>query len=190
MSKLLVSLLTAAGIAFAGAANAADKMMSRDAYRAGKDKIETQYKTDKDHCSPMSGNAKDVCQKEAKGKENIAKAELQAGYKPGAKSDAEVVKAKADAHYAVAKEKCDDMSGNQKDVCVKEAKAEHVKMKGDAKVMKVSDKTPEKRADARKDAREDTRDAQYKVAVEKCDAMSGAAKDTCVKNAKTRYGKT
>ena len=56
--------------------------------------------------------------------------------------------------------------------------------------MKVSDKTAEKRADAKKDAREDTRDAQYKVAVEKCDAMSGAAKDQCVKQAKVHYGKT
>jgi len=28
------------------------------------------------------------------------------------------------------------------------------------------------------------------VAVEKCDAMTGAAKDQCVKNAKMRYNKT
>jgi|SRR5690348_8798538 hypothetical protein len=191
MSKLMISLLAAAGIAFAGASNAADnKGMSRDAYKAEKDKIESQYKVDKDHCGSMSGNAKDVCQKEAKGKEKVAKAELEANYKNTDKARADVVKAKADAQYDVAKEKCDDLSGNQKDVCVKEAKAAHVKGKGDAKVMKVSDKTAEKRADARKDASEDTRDAQYKVAVEKCDAMTGAAKDTCVKNAKTRFGKT
>ena len=62
-------------------------------------------------------------------------------------------------------------------------------MKGDAKVMKVSEKSAEKQADAKKDAREDTRDAQYKVAVEKCDAMSGAAKDQCVKQAKVHYGR-
>ena len=72
MSKLMISLLAAAGIAFAGASNAADnKGMSRDAYKAEKDKIESQYKVDKDHCGSMSGNAKDVCQKEAKGKERL-----------------------------------------------------------------------------------------------------------------------
>jgi hypothetical protein len=191
MSKLIISLMAAAGIAFAGAANAADtKTMSHDAYKAEKDKIESQYKVDKDHCGSMSGNAKDICQAEAKGKEKVAKAELEANYKNTDKARADVVKTKADADYDVAKEKCDDLSGNQKDVCVKQAKANHTKMKGDAKVMKVSDKAAEKRADARKDANEDTRDAQYKVAVEKCDAMSGAAKDTCVKNAKVRYGKT
>jgi hypothetical protein len=191
MSKLMISLLAAAGIAFAGAAHAADnKTMSHDAYKSDKDKIEAQYKVDKDHCSGMSGNAKDICQKEAKGKEKVAKAELEANYKNTDKSRSDVVKAKADADYDVAKEKCDDLSGNQKDVCVKEAKAAHTKMMGDAKVMKVSEKTAEKRADAKKDAREDTRDAQYKVAVEKCDAMSGAAKDQCVKQAKVQFGKT
>ncbi len=36
-----------------------------------------------------------------------------------------------------------------------------------------------KTSDAKKDAAEDKRDADYKVAVEKCDALAGAAKDTC-----------
>src|SRR6476619_2886136 len=168
MSKLMISLLAAAGIAFAGAANAADnKTMSRDAYKADKDKIAAQYKADKDQCKSMSGNAKDICQAEAKGKEKVAKAELEANYKntDKARNDARV--AQADANYDVAKEKCDDLTGNQKDVCVKEAKAAHTKAKADAKVAKVDNKTAQvatsKRADARKDAREDTRDAQYKV---------------------------
>ena len=66
MPKLMISLLAAAGIAFAGAAGAADnKTMSRDAYKADKDKIEAQYKVDKDRCGSMSGNAKDICQAEA-----------------------------------------------------------------------------------------------------------------------------
>ena len=194
MSRLMISLMAAAGIAFAGASHAADKTMSRDAYKADKDKITAEYKSEKDHCSSMSGNAKDICQAEAKGKEKVAKAELEANYKntDRARYDARV--ARADADYDVAKEKCDDMSGNQKDVCVKEAKATHTKAKADAKVAKVDSKTAhnamEKRADARKDAREDTRDAQYKVAVEKCDGMSGAAKDQCVKDAKVHFGKT
>ena len=195
MSKLMISLLAAAGIAFAGAAGAADNTtMSRDAYKADKDKIEAQYKSDKAQCSSMSGNAKDVCQAEAKGKEKVAKAELEANYKNSDKARIDARVAKADADYDVAKEKCDDLKGNDKDVCVKQAKAAHTKAKADAKVAKVDSKTAhstaQKRAEARQDAREDTRDAQYKVAVEKCDAMSGAAKDQCVKDAKVRFGKT
>ena len=195
MSKLMISLIAAAGFAFAGAAGAADnKTMSRDAYKADKDKVEAQYKVDKEHCASMSGNAKDVCQAEAKGKEKVAKAELEANYKNTDKARNEAREARADADYDIAKEKCDDMSGNQKDVCVKQAKAAHTKAKADSKVAKVDTTTTrasaDKRADVRKDAREDTRDAQYKVALEKCDAMNGAAKDQCVKSAKMQFGKT
>ena len=47
-----------------------------------------------------------------------------------------------------------------------------------------------KTADAKQDAAEDKRDADYKVAVEKCDALAGAAKDACVRDAKARFGKS
>jgi len=158
MSKLMISLLAAAGIAFAGAANAADsKTMSRDAYKADKDKIEAQYKADKDRCSSLSGNAKDVCQAEAKGKEKVSKAELEADYKNTDRARIDARMAKADADYDVAKEKCDDLSGNQKDVCVKEAKAAHTKAKADAKVAKVDSKTARASADKRAEARQDAR---------------------------------
>jgi hypothetical protein len=74
----------------------------------------------------------------------------------------------------------DRKQGNDRDVCMKEAKAQHVKATADAKARMKS-------KDAVADAREDTMVAQYKVAKEKCDALSGDAKDTCVKDAKLRY---
>ena len=94
-----------------------------------------------------------------------------------------VVRTSAEADYDVAKQRCDAKTGNEKDVCVKEAKAAQVKAKADAKA-------GEKTASARKDASEDKRDADYKVAIEKCDAFAGAVKDTCVRDAKVRFGKT
>jgi chromosome segregation ATPase len=194
MSKLMISLMAAAGIAFAGAAGANDRAdhngMSRDQYKAEKDRIESQYKADKDACKSQNGNAKDVCEKEAKGKEKVAKADLEARYKNTDKARYDARVAKADADYDVAKEKCDDLKGNQKDVCVKEAKAAHTRAKADAKVARVEHEqngNTAKVADARRDAREDTRDAQYKVAKEKCDALKGDAKDKCVADAKLRY---
>jgi len=48
----------------------------------------------------------------------------------------------------------------------------------------------QKTSEARKDAAEDKRDADYKVAIEKCDALAGAPKDACVKDAKIKFGKT
>jgi hypothetical protein len=153
-----------------------------------------QYKIDNDACSSLNGNAKDICVAEAKGKDNIAKAEVEAAYEntPKARQNARV--AHAQASYNIAIEKCDDLAGNRKDICVKEAKAELVKGKANAKVDRVVADTRHdaatKQADANKEASTDKRDAEYKVAIEKCDALAGPAKDTCVSNAKAQYGKS
>jgi len=155
---------------------------------------DAQYKSDKDACKSMSGNAQDICMQEAKGKENIAKADAKAAYENTPKARENARLARAEAQYDVAKEKCDDMTGNQKDVCKKEAKASYTKAKADAKVDRVASDTTQnamkKTSDARKDAVEDKRDADYKVAAEKCDSLSGNAKDACVRDAKAKYGKS
>jgi hypothetical protein len=153
-----------------------------------------QYKVDKDACASLSGNAKDICVADAKGHEKIAKADADAAYAntPKARQDARV--AHAQATYDVSIEKCDDLAGNLKDVCVKEAKAELVKGKANANVDRVaadsSREAAAKQADARKDATADKRDANFNVAIEKCDALAGAAKDACVSAAKVQYGKS
>ncbi len=156
--------------------------MAKADYQAGKTRIGADYKTDKAACGPMAGNAKDICVEEAKAKEKVAKAELQYAYTGTAKDANKVLVAKADSSYAVAKERCDDQTGNTKDVCVKEAKAVKVKALADAKLGKDI-------GAARKDAAVDKNDADYKVATEKCDAVSGDAKTACVSAAKSRFGK-
>jgi hypothetical protein len=173
-------------------------------FKAEKEKIEAKYKEDKAACKAMTGNAKDICMEEAKGREKVARAELDNKFEPTAKHEKDVRMAKANAAYEVAKEKCDDQSGNAKDVCKKEAKAAYVAAKSDAKVvketkdanMKAKEKTTdanikakEKVADVKRDAAEDKRDAAYAAAKEKCDSMSGDAKDNCIKQAKARFGK-
>ena len=99
--------------------------------------------------------------------------------------------AKADAAYDTAKEKCDDLSGNAKDVCIKDAKVVYTKAKDEAKIAKVSTDTSksktDKMADVKKDANADENKAKYKAANERCDALTGAAKDTCQNNAKAKY---
>jgi hypothetical protein len=88
----------------------------------------------------------------------------------------------ADANYTLDKAKCGALAGNDKDVCMKQAKATLIAAQADAKADK-------KAIEARTDARDDKRTAQYKVAREKCDAFAGAAKDSCVSAAKSQYGK-
>jgi hypothetical protein len=167
--------------------------MSKSDYKTDKVKISANYTTAKAACASFAGNAKDICIAEARGKEKVEKAELEASYKPTVKTHFEVRIAKADADYDVAKERCDDMAGNAKDVCVKEAKAVQVTAKADAKVqMKTKDanaKANEKTTEVRHDAAADKREAQYKVEKEKCDALAGSAKDSCLTQATAKFGK-
>jgi len=185
--------LTAAAPTYAATTTSMGSMSKTD-YDAAIKHANEQYKADKAACSGMSGNAKDICMEEAKGKEKVAKADAEAAYRNTAKNRENARLARAEATYNVAKERCDDLAGNPKDVCVKEAKAALVKGKADAKVDRVATESRQdaaiKQADAMKAATEDKRDANYKVAIEKCDALAGPAKDACVANAKVQYGKS
>jgi hypothetical protein len=115
---------------------AQSQTMSSADYGAAKDRISAEYKSAKATCDGLAGNAKDICVEEAKGKEKVAKAELD--YKRSGKAEdmSKVAIAKAEADYDVAKERCDDKSGNEKDVCRAAAKAAETKAKADAKAGK------------------------------------------------------
>jgi hypothetical protein len=174
-ASLVVAVLLSLSVAQAAT-------ISKDQYKADKTRISADFKADKAACAALSGNAKDICVQEAKAKETVARAELEYSYSGKAADQTKVLVAKAQSAYAVAKEKCDDQAGNAKDVCVKEAKAVEVKALADAKLGK-------KIGEARKEASDDKMDANYKVAVEKCDTFAGDAKTSCVAAAKAKFGK-
>lgn len=200
MSRLLSALFLTAGLAVAGPAATtayakdAAAPMSKDSYAMAKTKADAQYKIEKDACATQRDNAKDICVAEAKGRHDVATADALAAFENTAKHRESARVARAQAVYDVAKEKCDDLAGNAKDVCVKEAKAVLVKGKADAKVDRVAADTSKdaavKQDEARKEASAEKRDADYKVAIEKCDALAGSAKDSCVTNAKSQFGKS
>jgi hypothetical protein len=123
----------AVALAFAAGVAQAQSTSTRQVKNADQDRIEAEYKAARERCDPMQGNAKDVCQKEAKGKENVAKAELEAKTSPTAANQRKVQEAKAEAAYDVAKERCDDKKGNDKDVCQKDAKSTHERAMADIK---------------------------------------------------------
>lgn len=173
------SLIVAALLSFSVAQAAT---LSKAEYKAEKTRIGADYKAGKGACASFAGNAKDICLEEAKAKEKIALAELEYTYTGKAADQTKVLETRAKSAYAVAKEKCDDQAGNAKDVCVKEAKAVEVKTLADAKLGKQI-------GAAKKEATADKVDANYKVAIEKCDALAGDAKTSCVAAAKAQFGK-
>ena len=156
--------------------------MTKADYTAGKPRISEDFKADKAACAALTANAKDICIEEAKAKEKVARAELEYGYTAKSSDQNKVLVAKAEAAYAVAKEKCGDKAGHAKDVCVQEAKAIETKALANAKMGKEI-------GAAKIDASQEKRDADYKVAAEKCDGMSGDAKTGCMAAAKAKFGK-
>ena len=177
--KPINALLAAALCTIGISAHAA---LTKAEHKTAVQNAEMSYKSAKTTCSALAGNAKDVCLAEAKVEKTYSIAKTDADYKNTAKATYDGRKAVASAEYDLAKAKCGSKAGNDKDVCIKEAKAIEVRAQADAKAgTKVSE--------ARADASDAKRTADYKVAIEKCDAFSGDTKSACVKEAKTRFNK-
>lgn len=183
MHKSLIT--TAITIAF-GLPVASAQAMSEGDYKGQQVRIGTEYRAAQQKCKSLSGNARDICAAEAKGNEKVATAELGArrdNYTAEARHKVRI--AKAEAAHDVAKEKCDDLAGNARDVCVKDAKSALTRAKAesdsDRKASETSQASREKVANV-------TRKADYDAAVERCDTYAGEAKTRCVAETKARFG--
>jgi hypothetical protein len=128
----------AIGLAFSAGASAQN--LSKAEYKSGKDGIAAQYKAAKAACSPLSGSQRDgsrgkirrqICDAEAKGKKDVARAELEARYSPSNKNRHAVNVAKAKADASVARKKCEE-ADHVKLVCLEEAKAAETRAMADA----------------------------------------------------------
>lgn len=155
-------------------------------------RIDAQYDIAHAKCDSLKGNAKDVCVLQAKGAKKVAKAELEVHEDNTPKNRYKLRLARAESEYDVAKEKCDDLAGNAKDVCIKDAKAAVTAAKADASTEKetsnATTKAQEKVNKVQHDAIDDKRDANYAAAKERCDVYSGDAKDRCISAAKAKTG--
>jgi len=88
---------------------------------------------------------------------------------------------KAESAYRAATAKCDAKSGNDKDVCMAEARLTRTRTEADA-LSKYNNT-----AASHAKARANVADAEYDLAKAKCDARSGAEKDSCMDNAKSAH---
>lgn len=173
-AALLVAVLLASGTLQAE---------TQPAYKAGKERINLELKVDMNACALLKGDAKGLCVAQANAKQKIAFAELEFGTSEKPADVNRVAQARAEAAYSVASTMCNAQAGNEKDVCVKEAKAIETKALVDAKAI-------QKVREIQLDAAQEKRNADYAVAAEKCDALSGDTRDQCIAAAKTRFGKT
>jgi len=183
-TKLMVVALAAA-LGYSGVGLA----MSKEERKAEESRINADYKNAKTRCDSLKGNAKDICMAEADGMHKVANADLDARDKGTPKAQMEARMARAEADYAVAKERCDDAAGNVKDVCIADAKAMLARAKADAKVDRETREANVRVADAQQAASKETADAEYNAARERCDRFAGDARDRCINDAKVKFGK-
>lgn len=175
-------LLLAAALFWASSHARAAAPGAKAAYQQARDAAGANYKNARAQCDAITGNPKDVCVADAKAARVRAEEEARARYEDTLKSYTRARMRIASAEYDRDKVRCDGLTGNEKDVCKAQAKARLVAAEADAKADR-------KTIEARNEAREDKLDAAYKVAMERCDAFAGAAKDQCVASAKTEFGK-
>jgi len=119
MKKIvLLTLATAASASIAFAQNT-----DTAAYKNAHNKAESDYKMAKKQCKAMKDNAQDVCEEEAKVARAKAERDAVAQYRNTPKDLDKANRKLADAEYDLAKERCDDLSGDAKDSCQNQARS-------------------------------------------------------------------
>jgi hypothetical protein len=175
-------LLVGAALAWAGSAHAQVAPDAKATFEAAKATAEANYKAARARCDQIAGNPHDLCMAEARAARVRIDEEAEAAYKNTLSAFTQARMRIASANFDRDKVRCSAVTGNDRDVCLEQAKATLIAAQADAKADRKS-------IEARQDARADKLAAEYRVAIEKCDAYAGAVKDQCVNTAKTAFGK-
>ncbi|MFD2365897.1 hypothetical protein [Pseudoduganella sp. GCM10020061] len=154
---------------------------SKEQYAQAKAHAAAAYKAARAQCNSLAGTPKDICVAQAKAQRVRAEEDATAQFKNTLDAYTRARMRIAAANYNLDRARCGAVAGNDRDVCLGQAKASRVAAEVDARADKKS-------IEARADARDEKRTAQYKVALEKCDAFAGTVKDNCVSAAKSAYG--
>jgi osmotically-inducible protein OsmY len=125
----------------------------------------------------MTGNAKMVCAEEAKAARAHAEADAIAQYNNTTIGRAKARTTVADADFSLAKAKCADMSGADKDSCMNNATAVHTAAVADAKADRTMASTTDNVTGVTSTARVDATKA---AAVDKCAQIAGQPKTGCL----------
>ena len=152
ISKTFAAVLVGLACAAWGSAAVAATPEAKAAYKTANDQAGVNYKAAHAECEKITGNPKDVCIAEAKAVRAYDEAVAQAQYTNTLRAYTKARVKIADANYDVDLKRCDALTGNDKDVCVKLAKSTKVAALADAKADK-------KVAEAKKDSKETKVDA-------------------------------
>jgi hypothetical protein len=181
MNKAVLCLLLSGAFALTGNAMAREDE-TKNAYRHAVDNANADFRLARERCKDFKSLEKNICEAEAKAMHERAKAVALVDYEGTPKAEMQARKAIADADYDLARAKCGGLAGNEKGVCMKAAAAAHTSDIADAAAAR-------KIVEAAREAIDAKMNANYKVAMEMCDALKGAEKEKCTTTAKTEFNK-
>jgi osmotically-inducible protein OsmY len=169
-------LATAVSASFAAAPTAA---LNHDpaTYQNVTKKAAADFKVATAKCTTLTGNAKAVCTEEAKAARAHAEADAVAQYNNTPAGRAKARTTVADADFSLAKAKCADMTGADKDNCVNNATAVHTAAVADAKADRTMAATTDHVTGVTSTAK---LDANKAAAVDKCAQIAGQPKTGCL----------
>lgn len=176
-------LLIGASVAWLGQAAAQQPGPDAKAiHQQAMEAAETTYDAAKARCDGIAGIPHEICVADARAARVRIEEEAGAAYKNTLAAYTQARMRIATAYYERDKTRCGAAVGNDREVCLRQAKATLVATQADARADR-------KAIEARLDAQDAKIDAEYRVALQKCDAFAGDVKEGCVSTARTAYGK-
>lgn len=183
MKTSLALLLIGAALGWAGQAVAQQPALdAKTVHQQAMDAAESTYDATKLRCDALAGIPHEICVADARAARVRIEEEAGAAYKNTLAAYIQARMRIAAAYHERDKTRCSAAVGNDREVCLRQAKAILVASQADARADR-------KAIEARLDAHDVKLDAEYRVALQKCDAYAGDVKDGCISTAKTAYGK-
>ncbi|MDQ1922654.1 BON domain-containing protein [Massilia pseudoviolaceinigra] len=183
MKPIVATLLATALSAAFASANAAETPAKPDTatYRTMTQKAAADYKAASAQCKDMSGNARSLCMEEAKVVRARADLAALTDYNNTLKGRTKARTELANADYSLAKIKCADTTGAEKDSCMSNARAVHTAaladVKADRNLQVASTGTTDTMSPV---TRTTTTDATKSAAVDKCAQVAGSPNTGCL----------
>ena len=178
-----VLLLIGAALGWAGQAVAQQPAPeSKTVYQQAMDAAEAAYDAAKARCDALAGVPHEICVADARAARVRIEEEAGAAYKNTLAAYTQARMRIASAYYERDRTRCGAALGNDREVCERQAKATLVASQADARADR-------KAIEARLEAQDARIDAEYRVALQKCDAFAGDVKEGCVSTTRTAYGK-
>lgn len=146
------------------------------------DAAEATFDAARVRCAAVAGIPHEICVAEARADRVRVEEEAEAAYRNTLAAYTKARMRIASAYYDRDKARCGALAGNDREVCQQLAKAYLVAARADARADR-------KTVEARLDAQDEKIDAEYRVALQRCDAYAGGARDQCVSMARSAYGR-